>query len=414
MSSYPRYFEIHKDGVSVDPTNTPLCYYTTLPPKPQVHHKKAEEVTKDGLTECIFSSPRLKSEILSIPGFPRPLPHPQGSTYNVELAGEAGLGLFACKDFEMGDLIFCERPLLLKETGIYSESNLNFPDHISAENRRRALLSQMEWITEPSIWRMSIDDQQRFMNLADCHSSDGSGPIIGRLRTNGYQVDNIPPFEVDYTAVGKDISRLNHSCSPNVELVFDIRTFSFHIRANRPIKKGMELTCAYIDPMMPYSERQEHLKQYNILCNCAACQNPTAASDSKRNLLIEAASLLQVYYARWLTNPLVADDWLIVRCLGFATDLEAEGLWHAMELYPQFLQVAFDCLIALGEDRAAATVGRALFKAKVVGIPSGEERIFLYLLDARKYKTLPGWNKRRKSGNRDTDILQRLRDGQIC
>ena len=64
--------------------------------------------------------------------------------------------------------------------------------------------------------RMTNENREAFMALANSYTEDGSGPILGIVRTNGYQVPGLYDSgdEDDnagaYTAVLKVMSRINH------------------------------------------------------------------------------------------------------------------------------------------------------------------------------------------------------------
>ena len=63
---------------------------------------------------------------------------------------------------------------------------------------------------------------EQYKALANCHKNDGSGPIVGIQRTNGFRVGiyDADGKEINltakraYTCVGADASRLNHRCGP--------------------------------------------------------------------------------------------------------------------------------------------------------------------------------------------------------
>ena len=63
--------------------------------------------------------------------------------------------------------------------------------------------------------RMTDANRKAFMALANSHTEDGSGPILGIIRTNGYIVPGLYDGHEDdntktYSAVLNVMSRLNH------------------------------------------------------------------------------------------------------------------------------------------------------------------------------------------------------------
>jgi hypothetical protein len=62
---------------------------------------------------------------------------------------------------------------------------------------------------------------------------------------------------------------MNHSCSPNVSVIWQA-SGEAAIVANRNIEKDEELNISYVDEGLDYSERQEMLSGYGFTCD-AAC-----------------------------------------------------------------------------------------------------------------------------------------------
>jgi hypothetical protein len=73
--------------------------------------------------------------------------------------------------------------------------------------------------------QMTPDNQHPYLSLANSHKEDGSRPLSGILRTNGFGID-LPTFKYDttkYTAIGKEASRLDHRCEFCIEFGEDFR-----------------------------------------------------------------------------------------------------------------------------------------------------------------------------------------------
>jgi len=74
------------------------------------------------------------------------------------------------------------------------------------------------------------------------------------------------------------LSRLNHSCSPNILRGPGKLPWTLEARALRPIAAGEELTVSYVDAeslWKPTSERRELLrKRWQFVCNCERCAAP--------------------------------------------------------------------------------------------------------------------------------------------
>eukprot|EP00536_Pseudo-nitzschia_multiseries_P006932 jgi/Psemu1/194179/e_gw1.154.88.1 len=73
-------------------------------------------------------------------------------------------------------------------------------------------------------------------------------------------------------------TKMNHSCEPNVVLVYKTRGWGrdhplvAYVVALRDIAEGDELTISYVDSDDPYEERQAALANYGFVCACRKCQ----------------------------------------------------------------------------------------------------------------------------------------------
>lgn len=149
---------------------------------------------------------------------------------------------------------------------------------------------------------MSPEALKAYTSLSNSHQTDGSGPLTGILRTNGFDVGVRDPGaehgEGAYSCVGAVGSRFNHrcacckrvlvhcltlhpSCSPSAVHHFSIPSFSMEILAVRPIAKGEEITVTYTPLAAGAAERQVGLKPYGFTCTCPACMDPET-SDKER------------------------------------------------------------------------------------------------------------------------------------
>lgn len=81
-----------------------------------------------------------------------------------------------------------------------------------------------------------------------------------------------PPL--DGTAFYALICRINHSCDPNVRVVY-VNSPQFglqaHLMALRAILPGEELLQSYIDQFQPFAARQKALNDYGFQCGCTKC-----------------------------------------------------------------------------------------------------------------------------------------------
>jgi SET domain len=265
----------------------------------------------DGHSEWIVNGPT-KAKVINAPGYPQPVPKPKASygaqpAYVIKPTPDMGLGVFATRDIKMGELIFAERPLLVTPCAIMGTSENEY----NLKTQKAILMMEWEKTLEIAVDRMEAEDKNAFMELANSHKDDGSGPILGITRTNGFRVgSNIfdgSEMREDghnaYSGVIKIGSRINHrycvlplpfeimiflhmhisiSCMPNVQIVFSTPSFSFQCSASVDIKAGEQLFYAYCEVDEPVAKRQAGLAPYGIVCSCPACTHATPETDKLR------------------------------------------------------------------------------------------------------------------------------------
>jgi Cupin-like domain/SET domain len=110
-------------------------------------------------------------------------------------------------------------------------------------------------------------------------------PGSQRVRdTTGDDLDYIFP-PLDGTALYSTTCKMNHSCNPNMIVLFKRRSFGrlhplvAHCVALRDIAEGEELTISYIENDRPYDERQLALASYGFTCRCTKCERESSSQN---------------------------------------------------------------------------------------------------------------------------------------
>jgi hypothetical protein len=353
------------DATKIDHTaNTML--FTTIPSK-----KITGPLDPDGHSEWLVHGPT-KSKVINAPGYPKPVPKPEAScgiqpAYVIKPTPGMGLGVFATRDIKMDELIFAERPLLVSPS-----SNLGVrpdPKTKDYDLKTQIAIVMMEWekMLEVAVGRMEPENRNAFMELANSHKDDGSGPILGIIRTNGFRVgSNVfdgPEMCADgsnaYSGVIKIGSRINHryvhlaafflwflnniltcisiSCMPNVKIVFSTPSFSFQCSAIVDIKAGEELFYGYCGIDQPVARRQVELAPYGIVCSCSACTHATPETDKLRTEYRKIAMDFILNGAR-VTTPRVAES-AIKPVMQFKDALIREGFHYTSEYKAMILLI---------------------------------------------------------------------------
>ncbi|KAF8208501.1 hypothetical protein K438DRAFT_1573997 [Mycena galopus ATCC 62051] len=295
------------------------------------------------ITECFFFAGS-KEVVMNVPGFPQPLIHPPTLAFRVATVPGKGMGVFSTRALKMGDLILCERPLLISARGVPTSAT---PD-ATPEMLYTQTLDKLEECCTFAVSRMRPENRAAYMSLANSHTKDGSGPCVGIMRTNALSIRGLLPSNTTlasnvYCATCKDISRLNHSCSPNTCTYFDLPSFSFRLYAVRDIPAGEELTYPYLNVELPSVERNKELKPYGFVCTCSACTDPV--SDARRATF--AASAPNVLL--WATvNRSLPEGWIFKKALQQLVLLTTEGMQHHIR-YADATRAMMEAYICLGD-----------------------------------------------------------------
>ncbi len=82
--------------------------------------------------------------------------------------------MFATRDFNTGDLIVNERPLMVVPripVGVLTDEG------VLDEQANKTIFHQAEKVMRPIFERMREEDKKAFMELHNSHLQDGSGPV---------------------------------------------------------------------------------------------------------------------------------------------------------------------------------------------------------------------------------------------
>ncbi|KAL1729856.1 hypothetical protein EV714DRAFT_212070, partial [Schizophyllum commune] len=312
----------------------------------------AEEL--DGWCEALVDSATERSIHATLSARPSiVLPRNETPAYRVAPAEGKGLGMFAARDLQTGDLILAERPLIMAPVRL-PPSLEDFPDGMPPSVTKRELsqaqFKSLERYLKTLLERMPPERSSAYRALKNIHEGDGSGPLVGRFRTNGlavsekYAYRGMPNFPGDlFSVVMDEISRVNHSCRPNAHCHFDTDLFAMFLRPVRPIKAGEEMYISYAGLGTLYEERKSVLASYGFECTCKSCLDPVA-SDA-RLLEIDAFSRVQ--------DPLAgAPSTALKTTLGRIALMRKEGVEGLRYYY--ILYAALEMLFRLTGNHARA------------------------------------------------------------
>ncbi|KAF9361826.1 hypothetical protein BGX34_006873 [Mortierella sp. NVP85] len=166
------------------------------------------------------------------------------SLYIIKDAPGKGRGMFATQDIKRGTCVIAESPLV----------------YVSQLNSLAENLAAVE--------ALSKKNKKYFYALRNAHEDMGLPQEFGIIQTNCLPRG---PDALD-SAVYRIISRINHSCVPNVTHTWNPRTKKETIYAIKDIPEGAEILTSYLLPFMTRAERQERLfRSFRFTCQCEVC-----------------------------------------------------------------------------------------------------------------------------------------------
>lgn len=285
--------------------------------------------------------------------------------FKVKESPGKGLGAFAARSFQRGDLVFAERPLYT----------------LSKDQAEQGMLEVM--------FRVSPSARKEFMSLHDSGTfpvPPEGDPIINNpqaaemVKIRSIQDSNALGAGADKLVLGLRLARFNFSCAPNARYSWHDATRTMRLHALRTIEKGEEITFAFATQDDMYGktrkERQERLKPYNFACLCAACTLPRpdqVGSDRRRKELLRLHDGLHVHREHirepWQTKSKLFDVVKALRMMeeeglaadtddftsmasqlcSFHSDWESVKYWATMTYETRAAQYGGDSQRALGE-----------------------------------------------------------------
>ncbi|KAJ7580261.1 hypothetical protein C8J56DRAFT_795394 [Mycena floridula] len=204
--------------------------------------------------------------------------------YVVQQVTGYGLSMIASRDIAIGELVACERPIVI------------FPAVLPSTEARMSTIPDTfnQLLTAAVDQKMQPNRRQMFYQLFNCKNTQYRVKDI--CDTNSFSLGALPGanYHYPYAGVFHDLSRINHSCSPNVTLRWDTETFTMSINAVQPIKAGEQIFLSYdeADLTSPRVIRRRTMSQkFNFKCNCTSCAlaAPESKESNQRRAELEAA-----------------------------------------------------------------------------------------------------------------------------
>ncbi|CAJ1339035.1 unnamed protein product, partial [Effrenium voratum] len=175
------------------------------------------------------------------------------------------------------------------EVVLTEEPVLAVTSNKSGDEWKHDLHSQYEALSEES--------RAQVWDLHDACLSKPEKSLEGILFTNCIGRDQSVRFDA---ALCLNLSRFNHSCSPNLEQSWDADAGQVRLVAAEPIEPGQELFTHYVELREVRQERRQRLQEsYGFSCECSACQAHSEDSDRRRKEMMRLKEII----AQDMQNP---------------------------------------------------------------------------------------------------------------
>ncbi|KAI5475898.1 hypothetical protein MNV49_000731 [Pseudohyphozyma bogoriensis] len=196
---------------------------------------------------------------------------PNPPIWEVKEVKGKGLGVVATRDIPEGTVLWTESPIFV----------------LDPDPQRGPKESEAEAVYRHAVKFLSPEIQATLLDLSNAFPASS---LVGLLRTNAYPC--ITFGGESYLGVFEILSRVNHSCEPNVLVEWDESGVYANVRARTAIKQGDEVVTSWIMTMQKRDQRREELLiKYKFHCECPWCSLPddeSAKKDEEREAMAKA------------------------------------------------------------------------------------------------------------------------------
>lgn len=298
------------------------------------HPQSAGTVTEEVLLPCMAQGIDLNC-----------LQHPSPATmlYVVAIPNQ-GRGMFAVKDISAGSLILREHVLVVNKKYFQDIDWINNP---KTDERNDVPRNKQEWnkYLADHVSCRGREVTRAFISLP-APEKKRLGPFAAIVAHNSFFIDHVTE---QFLGVGPSIAKINHSCVPNTQQVWENNQFlgkdeqddrrvmgDVAVYAVKNIEAGEEITVQYMRMWGNAAHRKESLKaQFGFDCSCHAC---TGHAHKKERLFAQMADtypklqdLLHTNQEPWTALAFVHK--MLRCCAGIGiTDIREAIMWDTAAL----------------------------------------------------------------------------------
>lgn len=210
--------------------------------------------------------------------------------------GTSGNGLLSSREYQEGEVILEERPMMVvsNKDGLASRWNLYFGTECDMGEKTGVLVAFQELSDGNATEAFMGDAKALFKNMfgvaedgAEAHVQRMAGKsfldsqvrriagVLARWQSNCHTL-TLPGSQEKHSALYRYVSKANHSCDANCSTTLDKSTGNMILKAKRQIVPGEQLTANYLsaDPKfkdLPVQERRRQLSKRGFFCLCSRC-----------------------------------------------------------------------------------------------------------------------------------------------
>ena len=232
-----------------------------------------------------------------------PLISPTGAVYELVITNGKGYGLFATDSIHRGARVLIKSPLITispsssppKKHGLPNldiEELTNALDGLSPEQHQACFELYHDPRAAVTARKRMQKAQEHFKQATVGHDFPNTHKIESMIKLHAiYQTNVVRLSDDDKSGSGvfSLVSRINHSCVPNVQIHYIPETKKLIAHAVRHINKGEELTINDSSKVwIPRMQRKDVFGRCSFSCTCRACTGPqAAASQERREAMLE-------------------------------------------------------------------------------------------------------------------------------
>ncbi|XXG98938.1 hypothetical protein Hte_005271 [Hypoxylon texense] len=219
--------------------------------------------------------------------------------FELRAAPGKGLGMFATRDIQRGEMLIHETALisLTKEQDKNSWWAFLYEEFEKLSPEDQATYLELSYLpNDYSEYVTDISDYLSDLRGIEEENLEAKVELVIKIMAI-YAVNNAElSNDCKYSSgVFATYTRINHSCIPNAAWTWQPESQALEVCASQDIAADEEITISYIITISSYRSRAVQLADYGFECRCRACDGPDKeVSDQRRQRLCRINEMFEV------------------------------------------------------------------------------------------------------------------------